>query len=41
MVSEYFCGTTEGIEISQLVEGGEVVASVGSRALGRVLLRML
>ncbi len=37
MVSEYFCGTTEGIEISQLVEGGEVVASVGSRALGRVV----
>ena len=37
MVSEYSCGTTEGIEISQLIEGGEVVASVGSRALGRVV----
>merc|ERR1711985_60210 len=34
MISEYDCGTKEGIEISQLVEGGEVVSSVGTRALG-------
>ena len=37
MVNEFDCGTTEGLEVSQLVEGGEVVASVGERTLGRIL----
>ncbi len=37
MVNEFDCGTTEGLEVSQLVEGGEIVASVGERTLGRIL----
>ena len=37
MVTEYDCGTKEGVELTQLVEGGEVVSSVGSRALGRIV----
>ncbi|NSX01845.1 MAG: DNA-directed RNA polymerase subunit beta' [Deltaproteobacteria bacterium TMED58] len=37
MVMEFDCGTSEGLEVSQLVEGGEVVASVGERTLGRIL----
>ncbi|NSW88722.1 DNA-directed RNA polymerase subunit beta' [bacterium] len=37
MVNEFDCGTSEGLEVSQLVEGGEIVASVGERTLGRIL----
>ena len=36
MVTEYDCGTTNGLDVTQLVEGGEVVASVGDRTLGRI-----
>ena len=32
------CGTTEGIEIGPLVEGGEIIESIGERILGRVPL---
>src|SRR5205809_383309 len=32
------CGTTEGIEIGPLVEGGEVIERIGERILGRVAL---
>ena len=32
------CGTTEGIEIGPLVEGGEIIESIGERILGRVTL---
>ena len=37
MVTEYDCETNEGVEITQLIEGGEVVSSVGTRALGRIV----
>ena len=37
MVTEYDCGTNEGVELTQLIEGGEVVSSVGTRALGRIV----
>ena len=32
------CGTTEGIEIGPLVEGGEIIESIGERILGRTTL---
>jgi DNA-directed RNA polymerase subunit beta' len=32
------CGTTEGIEIEPLVEGGEIIEPIGERILGRVAL---
>ena len=32
------CGTTEGIEIGPLVEGGEIIERIGERILGRVAL---
>ncbi len=32
------CGTTEGIEITALVEGGEIIEAIGDRILGRVAL---
>ena len=37
MVTEYDWGTNEGVELTQLIEGGEVVSSVGTRALGRIV----
>jgi len=36
IVSDFDCGTTEGLEISALVEGGEEIESLGNRILGRV-----
>ncbi len=38
MIKEYDCGTTEGITVSDLVEGGEIIERVGERVLGRVTL---
>jgi len=32
------CGTVEGIEIGPLVEGGEIIESIGERILGRTTL---
>ncbi len=32
------CGTTDGIEIGTLVEGGEIIERIGERILGRVAL---
>lgn len=32
------CKATDGIEISALVEGGEVIEAIGDRILGRVAL---
>jgi DNA-directed RNA polymerase subunit beta' len=32
------CGTLEGIEVGALVEGGEIIATMGERVLGRVAL---
>mgnify|MGYP006271727709 CR=1 FL=1 len=38
VVSEYDCGTLDGIEIEALVEAGEVIEPLGDRILGRVAL---
>jgi DNA-directed RNA polymerase subunit beta' len=35
-IAEYDCGTMEGIEITALVEGGEIIEKLGDRILGRV-----
>ena len=36
IIAEYDCGTLEGIELSALVEGGEIIEKLGDRILGRV-----
>ena len=38
MITELDCGTMEGITVSDLVEGGEIIEKVGERVLGRVTL---
>jgi DNA-directed RNA polymerase subunit beta' len=38
IVREADCGTTDGIEIGPLVEGGEIIEPIGERILGRVAL---
>ncbi len=38
VVAEIDCGTPDGIEITSLVEGGEVIEAIGDRILGRVAL---
>jgi len=38
IISEVDCGTLDGIEITPLVEGGEVIEGLGDRVLGRVVL---
>ena len=38
IVSEYDCGTIDGIEMGPLVEGGEIIEGLGERVLGRVAL---
>ncbi|MFT3843127.1 MAG: DNA-directed RNA polymerase subunit beta' [Myxococcaceae bacterium] len=38
IITEYDCGTMDGIVIRSLVEGGEVIEPVGERILGRVAL---
>ena len=38
VVSEYDCHTVDGIELSNVMKGGEIVTPVYERALGRVLL---
>ncbi len=38
IITEYDCGTMDGIVIRSLVEGGEVIEAVGERILGRVAL---
>lgn len=38
MITELDCGTIEGIAVSDLVEGGEIIEKVGERVLGRVAL---
>jgi DNA-directed RNA polymerase subunit beta' len=38
IVREDDCGTTDGIEIGPLVEGGEIIEPIGERILGRVTL---
>ncbi len=38
VVNEIDCKTTDGIEITALVEGGEIIEAIGDRILGRVAL---
>ncbi|MEL6338593.1 MAG: DNA-directed RNA polymerase subunit beta', partial [Myxococcota bacterium] len=38
VVTEFDCGTLDGIEIEALVEAGEVIEPIGDRILGRVAL---
>ncbi|GBD27248.1 DNA-directed RNA polymerase subunit beta' [bacterium HR30] len=38
IITEYDCGTLDGIEMTPLVEGGEVIEGLGDRVLGRVAL---
>jgi len=38
VVTDVDCGTSHGLTISHIVEGGEVVETLGSRVLGRVAL---
>ncbi len=38
IISEYDCGTIDGIEMGPLVEGGEIIEGLGERVLGRVAL---
>lgn len=38
VIIEHDCGTTDGTAVSALIEGGEVIESLGDRILGRVAL---
>ncbi|MFN0062321.1 MAG: DNA-directed RNA polymerase subunit beta' [Myxococcaceae bacterium] len=38
IINEYDCGTMDGLYISALVEGGEIIEALGERILGRVAL---
>jgi DNA-directed RNA polymerase subunit beta' len=38
VISEFDCGTLDGIRVTKLEEGGEVIAPLGERILGRVAL---
>ncbi len=41
IITEHDCGTTEGIVITPLVEGGEIIQPLGERILGRVALEAI
>ncbi len=38
IIYEHDCGATDGIEVSSLIEGGEIIEGMGGRVLGRVAL---
>jgi len=38
IVSTYDCGTTSGVEVEPLLEGGEIIQRLGERILGRVTM---
>jgi len=38
IITEYDCGTMDGITVTPLIEGGEIVEPIGERILGRVCL---
>ena len=38
IITEDDCGTFDGIEVSALMEGGEIIETAGERVLGRVVL---
>jgi DNA-directed RNA polymerase subunit beta' len=37
VVTEYDCGTTEGLVVAPIIEGGDVIQALGDRILGRVI----
>ncbi len=37
VVTEYDCGTTEGLVMTPIIEGGDVIEALGDRILGRVV----
>jgi len=41
IITEHDCGTTEGIIITPLIEGGEVIQPLGDRILGRVATEVI
>ena len=38
IITKYDCGTVDGIEMTALIEAGEIIESLGERVLGRVTL---
>ena len=38
IISEYDCGTVDGLNIGSLIEGGEIIEAMGERILGRTAL---
>jgi DNA-directed RNA polymerase subunit beta' len=38
IISEFDCGTRQGVEMMPLIEGGEIIERLGDRILGRVVL---
>lgn len=38
IINEYDCGTLDGIEITPLIEGNDIIEGIGDRILGRVAL---
>ncbi|MBI5497625.1 MAG: DNA-directed RNA polymerase subunit beta', partial [Deltaproteobacteria bacterium] len=38
IISEFDCGTLDGLDITPLIEAGEVIEGIGDRVLGRVAL---
>jgi DNA-directed RNA polymerase subunit beta' len=38
VVSQFDCGTTDGLEVTPLYEGGEIIQGLGDRILGRTAL---
>ncbi len=41
VVTEFDCGTLDGIDLTALYEGGEVIEALGDRVLGRVALEVV
>jgi DNA-directed RNA polymerase subunit beta' len=41
VVTEFDCGTTEGIDMTPLIEGGDVIEGIGDRILGRVSMETI
>ena len=39
VITEEDCGTQEGLVMSPIIEGGDIIAALGERVLGRVLIR--
>ena len=38
VITEHDCGTKEGLTMSPIIEGGDIIAPLGDRVLGRVLV---